>query len=1691
MCGLLCLQEECGDCSMIDAEILNISRRYEEELQAKKRERLNATSSGFKAFWTEAVARNHLKPATMIWDRYLEDLQDKKPSEIFSVYEKDIAMLIGADNLKAFYYVIDEVTNYQYDWSVFRRSYRSSDRRKYIHMINHILTEFILFDLMDVDLCDFLTGNFSGDLKAYRIHHSYGSYVEYIIAARLGIGDKRLEETLADIVLNGNGDVNSEIIGGIFMSRNEEMFKLMERLLLAARLQEGLRQAVCERIDCGTIEAFLHMYKVILDNDLMRFSSVQRAIEVFTGLIEDEQKGGDRITKKQAPLIYKYLTDDKAREEALYSNDHMEVYLALWAVGNTDVEDACIKAMEVAINGSRESRLSALYFLASTCTETSKFLDMLEHFEEDLEAHAIIFGGFLTLNMTSLYMDEALRRAGGPKRDSYKRIYADPQLVFKDRQEAARSFRLLDRIRVHLTKTKMDYSGIVFPWHKVTLTKTDYSTRMAYCASVSGEAELTLAAARELSSVEKWQRADALELLLSEPMNREEYELLTAAVGDGETETRGTAFKMMTYEISRDTSSLDDPEIQAPAGKLPSLCYKILEDLLKSKKSDVRQNALSLLQTLDDADKPEVIEMLLKDKTEEKRTAGLDMIMELDRSSSPVFGKVAGLVSHISSPTDKEKILLEQINVTSESSTEDDLTSIFDPEADYEPVFDKAHTDECNALWNKVFPNKKLGKKLLSRKTKVDDLNILKALDELIEKNKDLEYESFGSMRLLGNGFMRLGITGSIPFADLWDAFYDEQINSREQILRLYFLPGMISSYFGSYTADIKGYTEFCNRYIELFLGPEYTNFNITKFEHFKLFPSIITYYFRKHDVSELLADISCALSYHIVNSDDPMIFRFSKTDIKSVRSYLTERESYERTPFFHPALAAFVSSMRKDKVSFPYKVALERKFEGDVFRYQRLDKNRLLLPSEYVSACAGDLISKDYMYKMLFEDVDHSLEYLSTVITSIRENGDSDRENSELIEGCYETMVSYCVRKELKRGDTPTEYSAALFHVKRIYGLDNLVGILKAFGKDTFNRSRYYYSRSNDSKKDILSHLLGVCVPDTRGGDTHTQAMKLKELIRGTSISDKRLIETALYAPEWLDIIGDYLGYDGFRSGCYYFMAHMNENFDDKRKAAIAKYSPISQEEFNNGAFDKLWFDEVYAALGSKKFEAIYDAAKYISDGAKHTRARKYADAATGKLDPKKTLEEIKAKRNKDLLMAYAIMKGTDKQIHERYCYIRQFIKESRQFGAQRRTSEKLAGETAIKNMATAQGYQDETRFILKMENAIASELAVFWNPQKIGEVEACLTVDSGKVDIKIVKGGKELKSVPAKLKKDEQIAELQEAKKTFTEQYRRTRIMLEEAMESKISFSPSEIEGMRNNPVLTNMVDSLVFECDGSFGLWKDLSCKKDSDVYVAHSYSMFKVGVWKDMQALIFDREIVQPFKQVFRELYVKTEEETNALHSMRYAGNQIQPQRTVGVLKNRRWVADVEEGLQKIYYKENIIATIFALADWFSPSDVEAPTLEYVAFIDRKTFKPMKIAEVPDIIFSEVMRDVDLAVSVAHVGGVDPEMSHSTVEMRRAIAEFSCKLFKLDNVSFTDSHALIKGTRAEYSVHLGSGVIHQRGGVMLNVLPVHSQKRGRIFLPFVDDDPKTAEVITKIVMFAEDKKIKDPYILEQLL
>ncbi|XRD24766.1 hypothetical protein AABM34_22175 [Lysinibacillus fusiformis] len=90
----------------------------------------------------------------------------------------------------------------------------------------------------------------------------------------------------------------------------------------------------------------------------------------------------------------------------------------------------------------------------------------------------------------------------------------------------------------------------------------------------------------------------------------------------------------------------------------------------------------------------------------------------------------------------------------------------------------------------------------------------------------------------------------------------------------------------------------------------------------------------------------------------------------------------------------------------------------------------------------------------------------------------------------------------------------------------------------------------------------------------------------------------------------------------------------------------------------------------------------------------------------------------------------------------------------------------------------------------------------------------------------------------------------------------------------------------------------------------------------------------------------------------------------------------------------------------------------------------------------------------------------------------------------KLLKLSNVEVKKQHVLIEGKLASYSVHLGSGVVHQVGGSMIPIVAVPSQHRGRIFLPMVDDDPRTAEIMSKLLMLSEDTKMKDPAILAHI-
>lgn len=278
------------------------------------------------------------------------------------------------------------------------------------------------------------------------------------------------------------------------------------------------------------------------------------------------------------------------------------------------------------------------------------------------------------------------------------------------------------------------------------------------------------------------------------------------------------------------------------------------------------------------------------------------------------------------------------------------------------------------------------------------------------------------------------------------------------------------------------------------------------------------------------------------------------------------------------------------------------------------------------------------------------------------------------------------------------------------------------------------------------------------------------------------------------------------------------------------------------------------------------------------------------------------------------------------------------------------------------------------------------------------------------------------------------------------------------------------------------------------EEMTVAADDRLGIAYAYDLFCSGAWSQWQRECYVAARIQPFKQVFWELYVLTEtERQDSAVSHRYAGQQIQPRQAMALLGQRGWVTSPEEATAtRTFHDRGITASVEFLYGGGTPVQVEGLTVEGVRFhaAGEPWGKPIPLAEVGPVVFSEVMRDLDLVVSVAHRGGIDPEATASTLEMRAALVREVCGALGLTNVRLQTAHAVIQGTLGEYSLHLGGGTVHLLPGGARCIVPVHAQHRGRLFLPFADDDPKTAEIVSKVLLLARDAAIRDPLILRQI-
>ncbi len=323
---------------------------------------------------------------------------------------------------------------------------------------------------------------------------------------------------------------------------------------------------------------------------------------------------------------------------------------------------------------------------------------------------------------------------------------------------------------------------------------------------------------------------------------------------------------------------------------------------------------------------------------------------------------------------------------------------------------------------------------------------------------------------------------------------------------------------------------------------------------------------------------------------------------------------------------------------------------------------------------------------------------------------------------------------------------------------------------------------------------------------------------------------------------------------------------------------------------------------------------------------------------------------------------------------------------------------------------------------------------------------------------------------------------------------------------------------------------------------SLEADTEVSLWHPIDreLEEIIGWREW---LEQHQVQQPFKQAHRELYLLTDaERTTEVYSNRYAAHIVRQHQFNALCAARGWhnvlklLVDDEFppasralpkwGLRAEFWTDgagedygtdtNDTGTFYYLATdqvRFFPIGAPQATGHASGHGQAQTVDPLPLTEIPPLVFSEIMRDIDLFVGVASVGN-DPtwadggpdgryqgywhsysfgDLSASAKTRREVLERLVPKLKISSRASFSDKFLVVKGDVRTYKIHLGSGnILMEPNDEYLCIVPSRGAAKGpssKVFLPF-EGDAVLSIILSKAFMLAEDKKIKDKTILNQI-
>lgn len=1447
---------------------------------------------------------------------------------------------------------------------------------------------------------------------AARLENYHKDELGHLFAEAINAGHQEVLSILKESASGEHeiGTMGRHITRAFLTCNNPECWTYMEKMLLAAQRQEGLRQVILETIDEAHPEAFQRMVALILQEDLLRFSAVVRAIDVWFGWMYE---ASDKKTlTRHLQTFLGFLNDTDAARQAIQQGSAEEAFLALWALGFYDAPATVQEAASLLQNKDAAKRYAAASFL-----KASKLPEAAPH---DL----------------TLLQDPDLRVAT---------LALPNRWSIQQGEDASGLFDVLEEMASRASD-RSTTDPILWPW---TVTVASRAQVVALLPHTLGNRPLTRLIPH-IPDMEPYSRSQVAELLgKHQQASPELRELLFKLLADSSSQVRESAF----VQIKK--LDLNPSEAQH------------IEGLLTRKSADLRRGSLQLLLAQPREAVLESARRLTGTGKTEQRQAGLELLLQLQKRKMPA-DQLQEALEGFAPKNANEQQLLGQLEAPEEQLSLKNGLGLFDP-SQLAPVPDLKFTER-----NYADPRV---------------LKLFTALDHLVHQHRETpvtyQWGTETHHELLGNingwqfNHVATRTPELFPLRDLWLNWWNHRPESTpEDLVRMFLLQncaGTENWFFRRSGAP----------------NPLLGKVNMPALQYDTQVNAILMLLRSHTEAGPALDFLLDAMESHLSTMDPNMqqpvqvdhyqpdpreiltVYANQMTAFPAEKWTLAQRQRLFKLYTFMDRGFTKLSRMRA-----PLELLLQAFLDGQASEHDVLDQ----LIGEHG-------VSGRYSYRSSFD----ALQQLSGRKPNPRlPHHDSIQ---QLVQRVRERILTI----ETSRADLSTITSEAARAIRHLEGAEHTLKMLSGMGKDPLVRG---YSYSNESRSAVFSHLIRVSFPAVT--DTPEN---FKKLVKSFKVPEARLLDLAMYAPQWSALVAQTLGWEGLADAIYWLHAHTRDQqwFVDRDikevwEAEISERTPLTPQDLVDGAVDVQWFRTMHATLGEERFAALYKAAKYASSAGGHKRAELFARSIQGEVQEQDLQKQIEEKRHQDSVRAIGLLPTLQEgSVLNRYRTIQNFLSQSKQFGAQRQASEQLAGRIGLQNLARTAGYLDPERLMWAMETEEVQ--ALNGKTLLLDEVQVTLQVNlNGDPELHILKAGKALKSLPAALKKHPEYKDLQDAKARLVKQKSRMKEAFEFAMVRGDHFALSELQSLLNHPVLKPMLQNLLwvrgeqdlgFFSDGQFQQLETPSPLTDEGYRIAHPHDLLVSGQWRAWQKHCFEHSIQQPFKQIFREHYLLTQQELGAMRSTRYEGHQVNPKQALALLKTRNWISVPEEGVRKTFHAEGINVWLEFEEGYSTPMEVEGLTVSSVVFTERGKYEPLPLEAVPPRLFSETMRDLDLVVSVAHMGGVDPEASQSTVEMRQSLLRETLRLLKQDNVRLEGHHALISGHYGDYSVHLGSGVVHRQPGGYVCIVPVHAQHQGRVFLPFADNDPRTAEVVSKVLLLARDRQIQDPTILEQLV